>query len=116
NRLRDLAHDMAYHDFSVRQPYNPPDKPITEEPVQNLVARELEQHARSQYTVVREPEVLRKKKPDIRCLNPSCRGPVTTEVKIAERWSRAELEAAITDQLVGTYMRANNSTHGGLLV
>lgn len=38
------------------------------------------------------------------------------ELKIAERWSLGDLEEALRTQLVGTYMKANNSRHGVLVV
>ena len=116
NRLEDIRLYLADGDFSVRSVYSPKDAPILEEPVQNLLAHQLEERRRTQYTVSREPEVTRKKKPDIRLAHPSCGGPVTLEIKIAERWTVSELEAAIRDQLVGQYMRDNNSRYGVLLL
>ena len=65
---------------------------------------------------MREPEVTRKKKPDIRLVHPACDGPITLEIKIAERWSTLQLEHALRAQLVGTYMQANNSRFGALVV
>ncbi len=116
NRLEDIKHDLAHGDFSNRQVYNPASTPILEEPVQNYCAHELEHRRRTQYDVVREPEVTRKKKPDIRLLNARCQGPVTLEIKIAERWTLTALEDALVSQLVGTYMQANNSRYGVLIV
>jgi hypothetical protein len=113
DRLADIAHHVSHGDFSVRQAFaGSAQRPVTEEPVQNFLAHELDMRRRSQYDVVREPEVTRKARPDIRLLNPRCSGPVTIEVKIAERWTREELEAGLREQLVGTYMRANGSNHG----
>jgi hypothetical protein len=116
NRLQDIRHDLAHGDFSVRDAYNPPDAPILEQPVQNLLAQELEHRRRGQYSVAREPEVTRAKKPDIRLFNARCDGPVTVEVKIAERWRLPDLEDGLREQLVGTYMRANNSRYGVFVV
>ncbi|WP_437909438.1 hypothetical protein WME95_17060 [Sorangium sp. So ce327] len=116
NRLEDIRLNLAHDDFSVRDAYSPAKAPILEEPVQNLLAQRLEDARRQQYTVAREPEVTRKKKPDIRVANPRCEGPVTLEVKIAERWTLPQLEEAIRDQLVGTYMKANNSKYGVLVL
>jgi hypothetical protein len=116
-RLDDIRRYLMDDDFTVRDHYNPPKAPVLETAVQKLAAHELEVRNRTQYSVVREPEVTRQKKPDIRLFNPRCDdGPVTLEVKIAERWTWPELEDALENQLVGTYMRANNSRYGVLLV
>jgi hypothetical protein len=116
NRLDEIRDNIAHGDFSVRGVYNPSDAPVLEEHMQNYLAHELDNRHRDQFTVVREPEVTRKKKPDIRLVHPVCDGPVTLEVKIAERCTGTELEDALRSQLVGTYMRANNSRFGILVV
>jgi hypothetical protein len=115
NRLDDICLYLSEGDFSVKQAYNPPGSCL-EEPVQNLLARELEVRRRDQYSVLREPEVADKNEPDIRLVNSSCEGPVSIEVKIAERWSGPALEEALRDQLVGKYMRDNASRFGILVV
>ncbi|HKO46534.1 MAG TPA: hypothetical protein VJV79_02355 [Polyangiaceae bacterium] len=115
NRLRDLQHDLTHGDFSKREMYNP-EEWILERPLQIYVAGELEAHSRKQYTVVRESEVADKNEPDIRLWNASCGGPVSIEVKMAERWTVRELEDAITTQLVAKYMRAMNSNYGILVL
>lgn len=119
NRLDDIAHYLAKGDFTVRQAYNPTgptDPPILEERAQNLLAHELDTRRRGQYTVVREAEVADKLRTDIRLLNPRCDGPVTIEIKIAERWKLDQLRDALKRQLVGTYMRAHDSRFGIFLV
>jgi hypothetical protein len=100
----------------VRAIYNPPNAPVLEEDLQNFIARELDRRRGGQYTVVRESEITRKKKPDLRLVYSGCDGPVTLELKVAERWTLPELESALHSQLVGTYMRANNSRFGALVV
>ncbi len=112
NRLRDIQHALAYDDFSLRSAFNPTGGPILEEPVQNYLAKELHDKRRGQYEVVREAEVARRKKPDVRLLNPRCSGPTTIEIKIAQRWTVAELQNALFTQLVELYMKANNSNFG----
>jgi len=112
SRLEDIRENLAHGDFSVRSAYNPQGNPVLEEQVQNFLAGELEHRKNAQYNVVREPELTRKVRPDIRLLHQGCRGPVTIELKIAERWTLQELEVSLHDQLVGSYMRANNSGYG----
>lgn len=116
NRLADIEHALRHDDFSLRALFNPEDKAVVEEHVQNYFARELDQLRRGKYIVVREPEVARKKKPDIRLLNHNCGGPVTIELKIAQSWTTEKLEDALMTQLVGQYMSANNSGYGLLVV
>jgi hypothetical protein len=112
NRLRDIQHVLAHGDFSIRSAFNPSAEAVLEEPVQNLLAKELHDNRRGHYEVVREPEVSRKKKPDIRLLNPRCPGPMTIEIKIAQRWTVEQLEDALSSQLVEQYMKANTSNFG----
>lgn len=116
NRLRDIQFNLQNADFSVRQVYNPSNDAILEEPVQHFLAKELHEMRRGQYVVGREEEVASKKKTDIRLENARCAGPVTIEVKIAERWDLAELERALTVQLVGQYLRDRDSQYGILLL
>jgi hypothetical protein len=116
NRLRDIAHHVQHSDFSTRAIYNPQDKRIQEEPTQLFLASELENVSRKQYSVVRESEVADKNEPDIRLWNPECGGPVSVEVKVAERYTVLQLQAAIETQLVGKYMRASNSNYGILVL
>lgn len=116
NRLRDIQFNLKNADFSVRQVYNPLNAAILEEPVQHFLAKELHEMRRGQYVVGREEEVASKKKTDIRLENARCAGPVTIEVKIAERWDLAELERALTVQLVGQYLRDRDSQYGILLL
>lgn len=112
NRLRDVQYSLAHDDFSLRSAFNPQKGEVLEEPVQNFLAKELDTSRRGQYEVVREPEVARKKKPDIRLVNPRCAGPTTIEIKIAERWTVEMLEEALSSQLVEQYMKANRSNFG----
>jgi hypothetical protein len=112
NRLRDIQHHVQYGEFSARDVYNPQEHRIEEKPVQIYLAGELEARSRKQYSVVRESEAARNKETDIRLWNARFTGPVTIEVKIAERWTVRQLEEAIRDQLVGKYMGAYNSNYG----
>jgi hypothetical protein len=52
---------------------------------------------------------------DIRLLYPNLK-PVSIEVKWAHKWRLADLEEALSDQLIGQYLKAVNSTHGVYLL
>jgi hypothetical protein len=118
NRLEDIQQELSDGDFGgFRGAFNPPTpEGVLEEHVQNYLAQQLELRRTGQYTVAREPEVNRKKKPDIRIFNPRCDGPVTIEAKIAQRWTLPQLEDSLRHQLVGAYMAANSSKYGILAV
>jgi hypothetical protein len=68
------------------------------------------------YRVGREGEVVDKKKPDIRILATAGDGIVSIEVKIAEAWTLSQLEDALSNQLVGQYLRARGAKYGILLL
>lgn len=107
-RLEQIKDSVENTDFSQRRDLRPGDP---EETLQAWLARELEKSGKEIYSVVREPEVDRKKKPDIRLFTVGL-NPVTIEVKWAHDWSYNELEEALHKQLVGQYMKANSSRHG----
>jgi hypothetical protein len=99
-------------DFSQRRDLRPGDP---EDTLQAWLARELEKLGKEIYSVVREPEVDRKKKPDIKLVTAGLNS-VTIEIKWAHDWSCNELEEALHKQLVGRYMKANNSRQGALVL
>lgn len=111
-RFAAIQDSVEHADFSQRRDLRAGDP---EETLQVWLARELENRANEIYSVVREPEVDRKKKPDIRLVTVGL-DPVTIEVKWAHDWSYKELEEALHKQLVGQYMKANSSRHGILAI
>ncbi|MDD2583300.1 MAG: hypothetical protein PHR66_15035, partial [Desulfuromonadaceae bacterium] len=111
-RLAIIKDGVEHDDFSQRGDLRPGDP---EEKLQLWLARQLEERARDIYKVEREPEVDRKKKPDIR-IDTAGLGPVTIEIKWAHDWSYNDLERALQEQLVGQYMKTNKSRHGILIL
>ena len=101
DRLEDIAHDLAYGDFTDRRTVRRIDE---ESEMQRTLARRLNERANGAYLVTREEEVADKKRTDIRLL--ALRGGQKTvvEVKIAHKWSLAALDQALQDQLVGKYL------------
>jgi hypothetical protein len=83
--------------------------------LQRFVARELERESRGLYSLERESEVIDEKRTDIR-IKSNALGPVTIEVKWADRWSFDDLVGKIQTQLVDQYLRARRSRHGVYLV
>lgn len=111
-RLAIIMDDVEHDDFSQRGDLRPGDQ---EEKLQLWLARQLEERARDIYKVEREPEVDRKKKPDIRIITAGL-GPITIEIKWAHDWSYNNLERALHEQLVGQYMKTIKSRHGILVL
>jgi len=112
DRLDDLDYDMRHHSFNVRDQL----QALTEESeLQPHIARYFYDHARGLFAVTRESEVADNKKPDV-VLGTTQAGSATIEIKVGDRWSVTELEAAVKDQLVGQYLRHPNCQVGHLLV
>lgn len=114
DRLDDLAHDLAHHDFTDRRTV----RTIKTEPeMQRTLARRLEEMAKGAYMVLREEEVADAKKTDIRLASVQGNHRAAIEVKIADRrWGVADFERALRAQLVGQYLRHKNSKAGCLLL
>ena len=113
DRLDDLAHDLAHHDFSDRRTV----RSITEESeMQRTLARRIDAMANGAYRVTREEEVADRKRTDIRLLAVNGHQAAVVEVKIADNWSLTDLDLALRDQLVRKYLRHSNCKAGCLLL
>jgi len=114
DRLRDLQHDLAHHDFSDRRTI----RGIHEEiEMQRTLAMRLDAKANGAYSITREEEVADRKETDIRFLSKYSEQKAVAEVKIADdRWSLLDLERALEDQLLGQYLRHENCRAGCLLL
>jgi len=111
-RLEVVKRDVEHGDFSDRVLFNA----STREPVlQKYLANRLRTAARGQYSVHREEEVDLQNRTDIRLWHPKDL-VATIEVKCANKWSYAELRDSLENQLVGKYLRDQNSHHGILLL
>lgn len=115
DRLSDVKEDIEYGDFSDRGLFKPG---MPEHLIQRWLAGRLERESRGQFSIVREEEIDRLEKTDIRLHNPVA-GRVTIEVKPVDRPNRypfSQLVGTLEEQLVGQYMRAWNSRHGVLVI
>jgi hypothetical protein len=112
NRLDDIRNLIERGDFSLRKQFKPDDP---EETLQKWFADRLTNIARDKYGVVREAEVDQGKKPDILIFATGVeRLPI--EIKWAHKWSLEELKYALTEQLIGQYMREEASRHGFFVI
>ena len=112
-RLDDMQHDLLHADFAQGRTV----KGLQDEnAVQNWVADRLRLKQGRAYSVEREPHVVDEKEPDIRLRAKASDASVAIEIKVAESWTRGQLEAALTDQLCGRYLRARDARYGILLL
>lgn len=114
NHLDDIKDQLEKGPFSNRGLFKPE---TSEEAIQKWLADKLEASARSRYVVSREKEVDKRKRPDIRLDNPTISGSVSIEIKpLDKNYSLPDLESALTDQLLGLYIRDARSRHGILVL
>ncbi len=120
-RLANVARDMERGTFSMRALFwsttgaDGKRKSVHEAELQKWLAHELRLRSRGHYSVAREPEEDDMNRPDIR-LSSRGIGPVSIELKWADNWTARELEEAVTDQLIGKYMRDRDSRYGILVL
>ena len=112
DRLDDLQHDLAHGDFSDRRTLR---TIKAEAEMQRTLAARLRERARECYTVARETEVADRKEPDI-LLTVGNDLQAVIEIKIADSWTVTDLEKALSDQLVGQYLRHDSCKAGCLLL
>ena len=113
DRLEDLAHDLAHHDFTIRRIV----RRIPEEPeMQRYLAKSIADKANGVYVVTREEEVADAKHTDIRLSSTKADLKAVVEVKIADNWTPTKLVRALRNQLVGQYLRHSNCRAGCLLL
>jgi hypothetical protein len=114
DRLKDLAHDVAHHDFTDRRTL----RSITDEAeMQRTLAWRLDAKSNGAYVVTREDEVADRKRTDIRLSAVRGDQKAVAEVKIADtRWSLSDFELALRNQLVGQYLRHASCKAGCLLL
>lgn len=114
DRLADLQHDIAAHEYSER--------PILaainlEKDMQVWFAKRLQERENGVYRVDREALVVNDKETDIRLLSVRSRAQAVIEMKLANNgYSIADLGKALEEQLVGQYMQHDNCRAGCLLV
>jgi len=113
-QLHNIGDDLANGDVSAaRLIASAPD----ESAVQSWLAQELRLRMQGVASIVREEEVNGRKRPDIRVHRPNVSGPISIEIKIADRYSSlAAFKRALRSQLVGQYMRDERCHHGVLVL
>jgi hypothetical protein len=113
DRLDDLARDVMHDDLSDRRTLLTIED---ENEMQRTLARRLRDSARGMYVVSREEEVADRKETDIRLVATRGEQKAVIEVKIATSWTLLQLEHALSNQLVGRYLRDATCKAGCLLL
>jgi hypothetical protein len=112
-RVFDMNYALHHDDFAQGRVF----KALRpESSVQEWVADRLRLKEGRAYSVEREPQVVEGKMPDIRLQARATSASLPIEIKVAESWTLQELEDALTVQLGGRYLRAQDAHHGVLLV
>ena len=112
-RLGEIQHALVHSDFAQGKTLKAMDQEVD---VQVWVASELRSCQRRAYSVEREPHVAEEKEPDIRLRCRSTDASLPIEIKLVKDWTLVQLEAALTAQLCGRYLRARGGRHGLLLL
>ena len=113
SRIDDIQHELLQGDFN---------QGVTlaglsdEREVQNWTADRLRGGQGESFSVEREPHVAEEKEPDIRLRAKATDASLPIEIKVVESWSLAELEEALTVQLMGRYLKDRNHGWGVLLL
>jgi hypothetical protein len=103
-RLDDLKRDIEDGDESEAVLF----RKLTIEPeVRTVFANRLRKSSRSRYTVGSEEELADATRTDIRLNAPQVSAPVPIELKIADKWTLAELRERLENQLIKQYMRVS---------
>jgi hypothetical protein len=113
SRLLDLKSDLEDGDSSDAETYIE----IKDERRHRIyIGNRLRDRALGHYSVPQEEELADRKRPDIRIHGYGFDGPVPIELKVADKWSGAELVYSLRNQLCGQYLRDSRSDCGIFLM
>lgn len=88
-----------------------------EDHVQNWFTEQINLRSNGRYHAFREPRVANKKRSDVIVASTSCIAQLAVEIKHGGKgWTVRDLEQALTAQLGGQYLKAENRRHGVLLI
>lgn len=108
-RLDEIKNDVEKADNSIRSEIRAEDN---ERKLRIWLARKLQERSRNRYTVPQEEEIDRRERPDLRIERPGM-SPVSIEIKWADKsWTLPQLLERLENQLVGQYLRDDQSRYG----
>jgi hypothetical protein len=112
-RLLDLKHELEDGDASTASVLI---KAELETEVRNWIGAWCSNSANGRYVVPQEEELSDAKRPDLRWHCSAFKGPVPTELKIADNWTGPQLFERLEGQLAGDYLRDDASSRGVYLL
>jgi hypothetical protein len=108
-RLLDLKHELEDGDASTASVLINAEM---ETVVRNFISAWCNKGSLSRYVIPQEEELPDAKRPDLRWHGFAFKGPVPTELKIADKWSGPQLFERLEGQLAGDYLRDDASSRG----
>lgn len=111
-RLIDFKHFLEHGETSIAAVLLTPE----ETAVRNVVADWCRTRGLGRYVIAQEEEFADKKRTDIRFVNMAFDSPVPVELKLANRWSGADLVERLENQLCNDYLRDQRSSRGIFLL
>lgn len=112
-RLEALRHGLFDHKFAQGDTLQ---LLVDEDAVQRWMASQLEAGQGRAFTVQRETELAEGKAPDILLTSRHSGAELPIEIKVVDKMTVAEIEAALETQLCGQYLRHREARHGILLL
>lgn len=112
-RLQDLKHELEDGDGSTASVL------ITAEletVIRNYIGTWGNKTSQGRYVISQEEELPDAKRPDLRWHCSTFKGPVPTELKIADKWTGPQLFERLEGQLAGDYLRDDASSRGVYLL
>jgi len=108
-RLQEIKNAVERADKSIRFEMH---KDYDERRLRIWLAGKLQERSRNRYMVPQEEEIDRRERPDLRVERPGL-APVSIEIKWADKdWTLQDLLNGLENQLVGQYLRDDNSRYG----
>jgi hypothetical protein len=108
-RLQDLKHELEDGDASTASVLI---KAELETVVRNYIGAWCGKSSQGRYVIPQEEELPDAKRPDLRWHGFAFKGPVPTELKIADNWTGPQLFERLDAQLAGDYLRDDASSRG----
>jgi len=108
-RLLDFKHELEDGDASTASVLI---KIELETVLRNYISTWCNGHSLGRYNIPQEEELPDAKRPDLRWHCITFKGPVPTELKIADNWTGPQLFERLEGQLAGDYLRDDASSRG----
>jgi len=112
-RLNDLKHDLEDGDSSIAEILLLAEQENT---IRKFIGNWLRDRAAARYAIPQEEQLADDKRPDFRVHGVSFDAPVPVELKLADKWTGAELIERLENQLGRDYLRDVRSSCGIFLL